>query len=247
MSKAWKIFLSIVAAVLLLFAVAEAGIRTFVAHQVTSQAPENTSVSFGSNPVTLGLLGGTFPHIEVSQPSTLLVNGNEITGTPESTVNMDRVRLTGGEPVAQSLRLTTTLPNDFIRAMLNQQLEQQLGQGSFLSNIITVSDVSTDDQAGTFTISFTAGAAGIELAPVMDSGRLEFQARSTELFGFELPQDVATAITEAMAEGVSQEATGGMQVEDFQVVPGGLKVTVFGENVNFNELQQLEAPAAYQS
>ncbi|MBA1834271.1 DUF2993 domain-containing protein [Corynebacterium wankanglinii] len=239
MKTAWKVALSIVAAVLLLFVVAEVGIRTFVAKQVTSQAPEGTSVSFGASPVTLGLLGGKFPHMTVDQQSDLLINGDEISGTPASVVDMDNVRLNGGEPVAESLRLTTELPNDFVRAMLNQQLQRQIGD-SFLANVITVSDVTSNEDAGTFTIVFTSGAAGIELQPVMQDGQLTFQARSTELFGFELPDEVAQAISSAMSEGVAQEATGGMNVEDFTVIPGGLRVSVAGSDVNFSELQQMQ-------
>ena len=247
MKTAWKVALSIVAAVLLLFVVAEVGIRTFVAKQVTSQAPEGTSVSFGASPVTLGLLGGKFPHMTVDQQSDLLINGDEISGTPASVVDMDNVRLNGGEPVAESLRLTTELPNDFVRAMLNQQLQQQIGD-SFLANVITVSDVTSNEDAGTFTIVFTSGAAGIELQPVMQDGQLTFQARSTELFGFSLPDDVAQAISSAMSEGVAQEATGGMRVEDFTVIPGGLRVSVAGSDVNFAELQQMQqAPQLEQS
>lgn len=247
MKTAWKVALSIVAAVLLLFVVAEVGIRTFVAKQVTSQAPEGTSVSFGASPVTLGLLGGKFPHMTVDQQSDLLINGDEISGTPASVVDMDNVRLNGGEPVAESLRLTTELPNDFVRAMLNQQLQQQIGD-SFLANVITVSDVTSNEDAGTFTIVFTSGAAGIELQPVMQDGQLTFQARSTELFGFALPDDVAQAISSAMSEGVAQEATGGMRVEDFTVISGGLRVSVAGSDVNFAELQQMQqAPQLEQS
>ena len=122
MKTAWKVVLSIIVAVLLLFIVAEAGIRAFVAHQVTSQSPEGTSVSFGASPVTIGLLGGKFPHMTVDQQSNLQVNGDQITGTPASVVDMDNVRLNGGEPVAESVRLTTELPNDFVRAMLNLSL-----------------------------------------------------------------------------------------------------------------------------
>ena len=239
MKTAWKVALSIAAAVLLLFAVAEVGIRTFVAKQVTSQAPDGTSVSFGASPVTIGLLGGKFPHVTMDQQSDLVVNGDQISGTPASVVDMDNVRLNGGEPVAESLRLTTELPSDFVRAMLNQQLQQQIGD-SFLANVITVSDVTSNADAGTFTIVFTSGAAGIELQPVMQDGQLAFQARSTELFGFELPDEVAQAISSAMSEGVAQEATGGMRVEDFTVIPGGLRVSVAGSDVNFAELQQMQ-------
>lgn len=239
MKTAWKVALSIIVAVLLLFIVAEAGIRAFVANQVTSQAPEGTSVSFGASPVTIGLLGGKFPHITVDQQGDLQINGDQISGTPSSVVDMDNVRIQGEEPVAESLRLTTELPNEFVRAMLNQQLQQELGD-NFLANLITVSEVTSDEEAGTFTIVFSSGAAGIELEPQMQDGQLTFQARSTELFGFSLPDEVAQSISSAMSQGVADEATGGMSVEDFTVIPGGLQVSVSGENVNFAELQRMQ-------
>lgn len=236
MSTVWKVVLAVLAALLVLFLVAEAGIRTFMASQIKSESA--AEVSFGSSPVTLGLLGGKFPHMTVDQPSTLVVNGNEFTGQPATTVELNDVRINGGEPVADSLHLTTELPNDYIRAMLNQQLDAELGDG-FLSEIITVSDVTTDPEAGTFSTYFTAGAAGIELRPVVENEKLAFEAASTELFGMTLPDDVAGAISNAMADGVEEEVTGGMQVQDFTVIPGGLRVAVSGEHVNFAELEQM--------
>lgn len=235
---AWKVVVSVLAALLVLFIVAEAGLRTFVARQVTQDpAAANMDVSFGNSPLTFGLLRGKFPHMTLNQPSTLLVNGNEISGEPATTVQLDDIRVTGGEPVADSLEVTTELPNEFIRAMLNKQMEQQLGDG-FLSDVIKISDVSTDPEAGTFKLTFTAGAAGVELRPVLTSGELAFEATNTELFGFSLPEEVAAALSDAMSQGVAGEVGGGMRITDFTVVPGGLRVTMAGEQVNFAELQR---------
>ena len=172
MSKAWKVTLSIIAGVLLLFAIAEGGIRAFISHQVTSQAPEGTSVSFGAKPVTLGLLGGKFPHMTVDQQSTLVVDGNQFTGNPAAVVEMDNVRVAGNDPVAEELHMTTTLPNEYVRAMLNQQLEEQIGDQGFLSNLITVSDVTANPEKETFTIEFTGGLAGIEVG-ILDLGQID--------------------------------------------------------------------------
>ena len=243
MSKAWKVTLSIIAGVLLLFAIAEGGIRAFISHQVTSQAPEGTSVSFGAKPVTLGLLGGKFPHMTVDQQSTLHIEGNRFTGNPATVVEMDNVRVTGGDPVADELHMTTNLPGEYVRAMLNQQLEQQIGDQGFLSNLITVSDVIANPEKETFTIEFTGGLAGIELHPMMRDGQLAFEAENTALFGFDLPDEVAGAVSNALSQGMSEDAMGALRIEDFRVVPGGLQVTLAGDNVNFNELQSMaEAP-----
>lgn len=241
---AWKIVVAVLALLLTLFLVAEVGLRTFISNQVTSEtAAEGTEVFFGSSPLTLGLLGGKLPHMTLDQPSTLVVNGNEILGQPATRVEMNDVRFNGGEPVADDLNVVTELPNEAIRAMLNQQLEQQIGD-SFLANLITVSDVTTDEAAGTFSIFFTGGAAGIELRPVVNGDQLVFEAANTELFGFDLPEDVSSSITNAMADGMTQEVTGGLKVTDFDVAQGGIRVSMAGENVNFNELAELSP--AYQ-
>lgn len=247
MTKAWKVTLSIIVGVLLLFAVAEGGIRAFVSHQVTSEAPEGTSVSFGPKPVTLGLLGGKFPHMKIDQDSTLVVDGNTFTGAPAAVVEMDNVHITGGDPVAETLHLTSDLPTEYVRAMLNQQLEQQMGEDAgFLANFINVSDVTVNPEAGTFTVEFSGGVAGIDLRPSMRDGQLALEAENTSLFGFDLPDGVADAISGALSNGMAQEANATMRIDDFRVIDGGLQISMVGTDVNFNELQMMqENPAGF--
>ena len=250
MKTAWKVILGILAAIVVLLIVAEAGIRMFMANQISSgviQSEESAAiaqaepeVSFGTTPVVFGLLGGQLPHMTVTTPSTLVVNGDQIAGAPASTIELNNVEVTAGDPIAETFRLSTELPNEFVRAMLNQQLEEQMGQDSFLSSLITVSDVSSNPEQGTFTITFTSGVAGIELRPVQTEGQLAFEATSTQLFGVELPQGVAESLTEAMSTGLQEDVTGGMRVENFTVIPGGLRVTMAGEHVNFAELAQMQ-------
>ena len=45
-------------------------------------------------------------------------------GLAEDRTGVD-VQLNDGDPVAESLHLTTELPNDFVRAMLNQQIQEE--------------------------------------------------------------------------------------------------------------------------
>lgn len=260
MKKAWKVTVGVFAALLILLLVAEAGIRMFVASQITSSyqsqavgpgavAAAEPEVSFGSQPVTIGLLGGSFPHMTISTPSTLRVSGDQVSGDPAATVVLENVRIMDGEPVAKTFHVTTELPNDFLRAVLNQQIQDQIGNNRFLKNVITVSDVLTDPASGTFTIMFTSGVAGVELRPTSANGQLSFEAASTQLFGVDLPDGVAEALTEAMAEGMRQEVTGDMQVRNVTVIPGGLRVEMGGNNVNFSQLQhelQGQLQPAYQ-
>ncbi len=255
MKTAWKVIVGILAVLLVLLLIAEGGIRMFMANQITSEysagaesaaesgeaaEPAEPKVSFGPQPVIFGLASGKLPHIEIETPSTLVVNGDEIYGEPASHVLMDNMRYGSGEPIADSLRLDTELTNDLIRAILNQQLREQMGEDSFLSGIITVSDVNTDPEAGTIHIAFSGGAASLDLKPVTEDGQMRFEATGTKLFGFDLPDEVAGALSDAMQQGMEDQGAGQLRVEDFTVVPGGVRVTMAGENVNFNDLQQMQ-------
>lgn len=260
MKTAWKVIVGILAVLLVLLLIAEGGIRIFMANQITSEyqagadsssaagqdgaeAPE-PDVSFGPQPVVLGLLSGKLPHIDINAPSTLVVNGNEIYGEPASHIQMDNIRYGSGEPIADSLRLNTELTNDFIRAILNQQLREQMGDDSFLSDVITVSDVNTDPDAGTIHIAFSGGVASMDLKPSTTNGQIAFEATGTQLFGFDLPDEAASALSDAMNQGMENQSAGQLRIEAFTVVPGGVHVTMVGENVNFNELQQMQGQYA---
>ena len=248
-SLAWKIFVGILAALLVIIFVAEFGLRAYISNQIESQfdeaAPAPTTqdaqVSFGSDPLTLGLLGGKVPHMTLSMPSTLVLDGTNFTGQPAATVEMEGVSVSGDQTVADSLRVSTELPDAFVHAILQQQLGTALSQvdgvpAELLHNFVTVSDVRSNPSEGTVSITFTGGLAGIDLRPEMEGGQLTFVAESTQLFGIELPGGVAERISQALREGMRDVVFGSMKVEDFTVIEGGLRVTLSGNNVNLNEV-----------
>ncbi|MEH0147496.1 DUF2993 domain-containing protein [Corynebacterium sp. Q4381] len=253
MKTAWKVIVGILAALLVLLIVAEIGVRMFLTNQITKGVEQQSAgqavaagqpeVSFGSQPVTLGLLTGSLPHLTVTTPSTLTVSGDTISGEPGATIKMDKVNIVDGEPVAQAFTLTTELPNDFLRATLNQSLHEQLGDNRWLDSLITVSEVTTDPANGTFTVLFTSGVAGIELRPAQTGGGVSFEAESTQLFGFNLPSEVAGVINNSLEEGMASFGNSQMHLSDVAVTPDGLQMQLSGENVNFNELQQSLVPS----
>lgn len=254
MKTAWKVIVGILAALLVLLLIAEGGIRMFMANQITSEFNKNAEtssaqgggdgaepdVSFGPQPVIFGLVSGKLPHIDLDTPSTLVVNGDQVTGDPASHIVMDNIRYDAGDPVAESFRVDTELTNDLIRAMLNQQLHQQMGEDSFLSGLINVSDVNTDPDAGTVHIEFTGGVAALDLKPITEQGQMRFEATGTQLFGMDLPEEAANALSDAMNQGMEEQSAGGMNIQEFSVVPGGVRVTMTGENVNFAEMQNAQ-------
>ena len=238
MKTVWKVLIGILAAILVLFIAAEAGTRAYIGSQMRDQAPEGTEVSFGASPLTLGMLSGTIPHITVTTPSTLVVNGDDTTGQPASTVEMDSIKVdASGKSVADTLTATTEVPSEFVRAMLNTQLQQNIGS-DFLSALINVSEVTTSPEDGTFTVEFSGGAAAVSLRPeIDDAGGFSVQAVDTSLFGNTLPDEISSAITEALTNGVAEYTDQTMRITGFDVVPGGLRVTMQGHNVDFAELQ----------
>ncbi len=259
MKTAWKVVVGILAALLVLLLVAEFGLRAYMAHEIRSDAAaqnpggqsasaEQADVSFGPSPITLGLLRGTIPHMEMRTPSTLSVTGDTFTGQPAADIRVDNLRVAGGRQVAENFVLSTELPDDYVRVILEQQLSQSLqqagsGRGSLLDGLLTISSVTSHPDNGTFTIGVSGGAADIELRPRMDGDRLTFEAASTELFGFQLPGNVTSGITDAIDKGMQDSVSGELAVRDFTVVDGGLKVTLAGQNVDMEKLAQA-APVA---
>lgn len=252
MKTAWKILIGVLAALLILLLVAEAGLRIFLSKQIENgyEAQYASSsqvvagkpdVSFGPQPLTIGLLGGALPHLTLKTPSTLSISEGDITGEPAATVEMDKVRLINQEPVADQLRMRADLPSEYLQAVINQAIDQQLGNNAFLDNLITVSAVTTNPAHDTFTVSFTRGVANVEIHPVRTPDGVTFETAGTQLFGFDLPSDVADAITTSLQEGIATQEMGSMQLSDILVTPTGLTMEVTGSNVNFYELQRTSA------
>ncbi|MDY5786045.1 MULTISPECIES: LmeA family phospholipid-binding protein [unclassified Corynebacterium] len=258
MRTAWKVIVGILAALLILLLVAEFGLRAYMANEIRSsmaaEAPDSVAVqaddmgvSFGPSPLTLGLARGVVPHVTLDTPSTLAIEGDSFAGNPATTIQVDNLRVDNGRQVAEQLTLNTQLPDDFVRVMLQQQLSDALsqagdGRASFLDGIITVSDVTSNPETGTFTIGFSGGAAGLELRPEMRDGNLTFQAEATELFGFAMPQSVTQGISSALETGVEESVTGQLEVRDFTVGAGNLDVTLSGNDVDMAQLSR-SAPA----
>lgn len=250
MKTAWKVTVSVLAALLVLLLVAEFGLRAFMAGQIRSdmaaQNPETISaeqadeakVSFGPSPLTLGLLRGVVPHVAMTTPSTLVAQGETYTGQPGADISVDNLSVADGRQVAGRLRMTTDLPDDYVRAILQEQLSSSIqgGGASFLDGLLTVSGVASHPETGTFTVEVSDGAAAIDLRPAMVNDSLTFEAASTELFGFQLPDTVTRGITSALQQGVEDAVNSEMRVTEFTVVDGALRVTVEGENVDMEKL-----------
>lgn len=249
--RGWKIALGILAGLLILLFLAEIGIRGFIAQQIRSgirdSAPEtadmreDASVHFGASPVLLGLARGKLQHIDIDVPSTLVPDSDEIVGNPPATINATGFVLDQNDPSADSLIVNTELPQALVRDILQQELrrsldESQDGRFAEYDEILTVSDVRTNPADGTFNVTFSNGAFGVELRPHVADGQMTFSAESTQILGRNLPDFFSEAVSNALQKGLNEDIVGPMRIQEFQVVDNGFRVTVSGEQVHLNQL-----------
>ncbi|WIM67989.1 DUF2993 domain-containing protein [Corynebacterium breve] len=252
-STAWKVILGVLAALLVIILAAEAGARWFLADQMKSgfeeeaiaagaNIEEEAEVSFGAYPLVLGLMQRKLPEMEMTVPSTLSIEGTTVRGNPASTIKVEDMSLSD-EPVAERMTATTEFPDDFIRALLQGQLEQTAesedGFG-FLTKLFEISDVTANHSSGTFDIALSNGYVPnlflLELRPVMVDGSLTFEATSGALVGFDIPQEWVDHLTQVLQEGMEQEVTGDMRIQEFTVIPDGFRMTITGENVPLKDV-----------
>lgn len=248
MKTAWKVTVGVLAGLLIILLLAEFGLRAFMADQIRSSvadespgamSADDTDVSFGSSPITFGLLRGAIPHVSISTPSTLAASGDTYTGQPAATISLDNLRVEEDRQVADSFSVSTELPDDYVRSLLQEQLASSFDStfgGSLLQELITVSGVESNPAEGTFTIDFSGRAASVDLRPTTVDGTLQLEAASTELFGFELPDIVAEGLTNALQESTGDVNAGTLRIGEFTVVEGGLRIVAEGENVDLQDL-----------
>ncbi len=258
-STVWKVIVGILVAILLLVLVAEFGLRWFIGHQLRSSfnqqaeetgvvVEEDPSISFGATPLVLSILGGSINEVNVTTPSTLDITypgGDsslpEISGQPAADIDITDLDISDTDnPVAGRLVTTAEVPDEFLLATIQRQMAEQQGEvtnpaTSFMQELITITDITSNPAESTLDVEFTRGAAVLTLQPIAVDGQLTFEATNAALFGFSLPDQVADGITRALQDGVSEQV-GQLGVENFEVIDGGVRIRVAGENVNLSDL-----------
>lgn len=247
-SSALSIVLRVFLILLVLFAVLEAGTRWYIGNQVQSSfaaAEEKPEVSFGWQSTVLGLLQRKIPHIEIDTPSTVMIDGQSVSGNPAAVLSMQDVHLSKDKPIAESMELATTLDNNFILATLQQEMQRNSkdlsnaqGLEAFLGNLFqdltTVSSVSTDAAAGQLVIGFSNDNAQLRLKPQAVNGSLQLTAEEASLFGRALPQGVSDFISNQLKTRTQQSQLG---LDSVTVTDNGLDLELSGSNVDLNQLQ----------
>lgn len=243
---AWKIIVGILLTLLVLVIVAEMGLRWFLSNQMTSQFEAQgggkPEVSFGSAPLVFGLARGEFSELNMSTPSTLQFSDSGVTGQPASKVHMEGLRL-GEEPIARRLTTTATLPDDYLLYTLQQGIAQQSGYDA-LGNIV-ITGLTANQAEDVIDVEFAGGLFSLSLDPEARDGALAFTATSSKLLAWELPQEATNAISNSLSQGLQEQMAGSsLRMDDVKVLDGDIELTMSGDNVNLNEMNQQFGDAA---
>ena len=245
-STAWKIIVGILVALLIIILIAEFGLRWFTAKQMKDQfhaaaeedgieVSEEPSISFGSSPLVFGVLSGEISQLEMHTPSTLQINGDVITGQPESTIEMEGMSLTQ-DPTARHLIATTTIPEDYLLITFQEAIASQSGVDMLRDVVVT--DITANGEEGVLDFQLGGGLATISLQPTAAEGQLQLEATDSSLFGVTLPEQATQSISEALSQGMQDQFTGDLAIEDITINDGTISIRMAGEDVNFNEMSQ---------
>lgn len=249
-ATAWKIFIGVLVAFLLLILIAELGLRWFIGSQMKSQftdsakeqgieSPEDPDVSFGASPMIFGMLNGKVPEMNMKTPSTLQIDGTQINGQPAADVHVEDMTLSQ-EPVAGTLRASTTVPDQFLLATFQKAIAEQSGNDT-LGNLV-VTAITANDAEDDLTVQFAGGLAELALKPEVHDGQLAINAEKASLFGFDLPEQATSAISDALQNGMSEQLAGqALTFDSIDVGAGELTVTLSGHDVPMSELDQASA------
>ncbi|KHO30250.1 LmeA family phospholipid-binding protein [Corynebacterium minutissimum] len=251
-ATAWKIFIGVLVALLLIILVTELGLRWFLGTQMKDQfvqsakeqgveATEEPEVSFGASPMVFGMLNGKIPQMDMKTPSTLKIEGTTITGQPAADVHVEDMTLSK-EPVAGTLRASTTVPDQFLLASFQKAIADQSGYDT-LGNLV-VTAITANDAEDDLNVEFAGGLATLALKPEVRDGKLAINAENASLFGFDLPEQATDAISNALAEGMEEQLAGQqLTFESVDVGAGEVTLTMIGHDVPMSELDAATAPA----
>lgn len=253
-SSPLKIAATVVAVLVVVLIVAEIVLRMFVAGQVRAgfqeenpqvEAKKEVDISFGAVPLLAGLAAGKINQFSLTTPSTLRIDGDNVSGAPAADVTLHGVGL-DDSMTADTVHVISEVPDDFLLATVRNQIAENMpAEAGALAGHLNVTDLTSSAEAGVIDVEFVHGAAVLTLTPVQQNGQLSFSATGGTILGFDLPTSVTEQITRSLQEGLSGRAeTGGMQIEELEVIDGGIRTTLIGHQIPLKELSQATRPAA---
>ena len=248
-SAIWKFLVGLLVALLILLLVAEFGLRWFIGNELRTSFEEQAaqdgvtleekpSISFGATPLVLSAVRGTVPEVELTSPSTLQIRGQEVLGQPGAHITLNDLDISDtNNPVASHMTAVTEVPEEFLLTTIQRTMVEEGVDSGF----IQISGLTADPAAGSLALEFNGGAAVLDLIPRPVDGTLSFEAAKASLFGFELPSQITGLITTGLQQGV-QEQAGQLRIDAFDVVDGGVRLTLSGDNVALSEVADTQLP-----
>lgn len=249
MAKIWKFLVGVAVALLIMLLVAEFGLRWFIGNELRTSfeeqaaadgvtLEEDPTIGFGTTPLVLSAARGSIPEVEITTPSTLQVTGQEILGQPGAHVQLSDLDISDSDnPVAARMVTTTEVPSEFLLATVKNGMEQEGAAGG----LVDISNITANPAEGTLDVEFNGGFAQLNLIPRPVDGNLTFEAAGASLFGFDLPSQVTDLITQALQQGV-QEQAGEFDIDAFDVIDGGARLTLTGQNVALSQVADTQLP-----
>lgn len=252
-SRALKIVAIVIAVIVILAVIAEIGLRIYVANEVRTgfeeenpgvNAQEEVDVSYGATPLLFAAVSGKVDEFSLRTPSTLEINGDDVTGAPAADVTLDGVAL-NDSLTADHATITADIPDDLMLAAVRQQIAENVPpEFSGLAGQLTVTDLTTDPARGVIAVDFAGGAATLDLTPQQQTGRLNFSASGGQILGFSLPTEVTDQITTALQDAIAGQSSGqGLHIDNLELIDGGIKATLSAANIPLRELSQATQPA----
>lgn len=224
----------------------EFALRKSIANQLrdevgTNAQGEQAEIEFSSTPLLLSLITNTIPSVSIHNPSTVAIAAdNTITGNPEMRIDITDLDISDQDaPIAGHLKVNPTLTTEYLLATIQQATTQPSQNQSFFDSIIQsmvkVTGMSTNPATNTLDIEFTDGAGSMSLVPIIDNGRLSFDATNINVLGLDLPEAATDALTQGLREN-NQAAINGLGVTSAEVTETGLNLILEGDNVNLKEI-----------
>lgn len=253
-SVIWKVIVGFLVAVLVLLLLAEFGLRWFIGNELRSGFRENAeqsgvvleedpTIGFGATPLVFAAVSGNIPEVEMTTPSTLVVNRQgeipEISGAPAANITLSDLNISDPQnPIAENMVTTTEASEDFLLATVQRSMAEQSGEGmggQLVQELIQITDIRSNIADGTLDVEFTNGAAHLNLRPVPTDGQLSFEATGASLFGFTMPEEVTRVITNSLQQGLAEESAD-LSIDAFEIIDGGVRIQVSGTNVNLSDV-----------
>lgn len=267
-STIWKILITVLVVLLVLVILTEIGLRWFIGSQLRSGFEQQTQdqgivleeepqIAFSSQPLVWGLMTGNVNEITMDTPSTLRIDetAGTVEGVPSALTRIHDLQISP-EPIAGTLITETELPEDYLLAIIRSELRNQVEQSTDGSDIagwlvdnLGITGITANPSDNALDVDLAQGAVVISLVPNAVDGQLDLKATNTQLFGMDLPPEVSQAISDALRDGLTNQAdvavesgtspvdaTDHLLMESFDVIDGGVAVTVRGEDVPLAEL-----------